>query len=568
MTKKLSIQQEFTIVFMIIFVGFSIFIGWFTYQDLEKNLIDSLQKQMLAVVRSTAVHVDASGHGKIVMDKDPSNVYYLSLTKDMKQLASENDLSGLYTYVASDDNTVRFIVDSDDSGAIGEVYTETTPKMLKALEGEELVEDQIFKDQYGSFLSAYAPIKDANGKTVAAVGADISAQYIQAELQRILIRIGILVAALIVLGLIIIPLSVKKALLPLKTVTEKIEDIAANGGDLTQRVAADRAGEITLLAMASNRLMEHLQGIMAQIHESADDLSASSEELASITDEYSRANGLIASSSTTVAQDSVNTLDKMGETEDRLKEMLELMSGIKTAMLDTENSVAQTEELVVKGIDKLDEGIREIETVQQLSDNTNLVIDRLHCKSGEIDHIVKIITVIADQTHLLALNAAIEAARAGDAGKGFAVVAEEVRKLAEQSADATQKIGEIVLSIQSEIQAVQVSRSKFDEQIENTTAVFNEGSSLFDDIAQASKIAAARVQNIAFASQDLVKQSEQIKKAIAEVKKYTENNTYGAQNIAAATEEQTASMEGINTSAINLARMAEKLNQIVNRFTI
>lgn len=95
----------------------------------------------------------------------------------------------------------------------------------------------------------------------------------------------------------------------------------------------------------------------------------------------------------------------------------------------------------------------------QLQD-TSIKMNQLSSRSKEIENIVQVIREIASQTNLLALNASIEAARAGDAGKGFAVVAEEVRKLAESTAQSTDSIGNLTENIQRDIEETLVATKK------------------------------------------------------------------------------------------------------------
>ena len=102
------------------------------------------------------------------------------------------------------------------------------------------------------------------------------------------------------------------------------------------------------------------------------------------------------------------------------------------------------------GTEAVEASVAQIISVEKIVNDSALTVDKLGERSKEIGQIVESISGIAEQTNLLALNAAIEAARAGEHGRGFAVVSEEVRKLAEESQEASQKIATLIGEIQAE----------------------------------------------------------------------------------------------------------------------
>lgn len=172
--------------------------------------------------------------------------------------------------------------------------------------------------------------------------------------------------------------------------------------------------------------------------------------------------------------------------------------------------------------------------------NMAAAINKIKDSSDQTAKIIKTIDEIAMQTNLLALNAAVEAARAGEAGRGFAVVAEEVRNLAQRSAQAAKNTADMITeSVKNAEHGVRIS---------------GEVASSFEAIAVSSKKVNDLIAEIAAASKEQSQGIDQLNNAVAQMDKVTQQN--------AANSEESAG------SAQELSSQAEELQNVIAQFTL
>jgi methyl-accepting chemotaxis protein len=268
---------------------------------------------------------------------------------------------------------------------------------------------------------------------------------------------------------------------------------ACGSGDLTQR------GDLELLDPVYRPMMTGINKIVDAFEEALQRLA---EPVASVAVSSQQ----IAEGSTKLAEGASSQASSIEEISASLEE--------QTSMT-TQNSenAAQAKTLAESAKSSADQGAATMTRMQE-------AIRAIQTSSEETAKIVKTIDEISFQTNMLALNAAVEAARAGDAGKGFAVVAEEVRSLAQRSAEAARTTAELIEGSTSNAQrGVSIS-----EEVQKILTVINEGATKVNDL----------VAEIAAACKEQASGIGQVNEAVDQVNKIVQENSANSEQSAAA----------------------------------
>ena len=373
----------------------------------------------------------------------------------------------------------------------------------------------------------------------------------------------IIVVVLSVITLVLLLRSIKNSV---DTILEGARHIAA--GDLRSKIMLDGDDEFAHIAHQFNTMVESMQKMIRKIKATATDVAGSSEELTANANQSAQVTQNVAQSITEVAEAAEKQMSIVTKSSETIDDFQRGLEEVITNQRHAREQTQATAQKATEGNAFVQSTVEQMNSIAQTVQQTGEIVGKLGERSKEIGNIVEIISNISGQTNLLALNAAIEAARAGEHGRGFAVVAEEVRKLAEESQNASQKISELIQSIQEEtnqaVASMEEGRREAEKGKENVTATgesFSEILSMIGDVKKASLAVSERVLQL---REDM----STIVDGMGEVDTSAKGIGSESQNVSAATEEQAAGMEEIASSSRSLANMANDLQTETDKFKV
>ncbi len=337
---------------------------------------------------------------------------------------------------------------------------------------------------------------------------------------------------------------------------DNVKEFAAKLGEGNLTATSELTGQDELGIIGNNldAMAGSLRNMFTQISDNAVSLNQSSSGLSAISTEMSQGAEDVSNRSNTVAVASEEMSSNMNSVAAAMEQASTNISIVSSSTEQMTSSIGDIAQNTERASSVTAQAVTEAQSA-------SAKVNELGKAADEIGEVTKTITEISEQTNLLALNATIEAARAGDAGKGFAVVANEIKELANQTADATEEI-------RSKIGGIQDSTSQTVTEIERITEVIGQVNDIVSTIASS-------VEEQSFTTREIAENVTQASLGISEVNENVAQTSAVAGEIAKdisqvnqASTEMSGSSTKVNSNASELSELSGQLEQMVGQFKV
>ncbi|GAB6387854.1 HAMP domain-containing methyl-accepting chemotaxis protein [Stutzerimonas marianensis] len=352
-----------------------------------------------------------------------------------------------------------------------------------------------------------------------------------------MVLVGATVVAL-VLSVLCAVLITQMIVGPLQQVVSVARRIAE--GDLSADLKDDRRDELGQLMQAMQQMTESLRLLISRLSDGIAQLASAAEEMSAVTE-----------------QTSVGVGQQKLETDQVATAMNEMTATVQDVARNAESaahSASSADIQAQQGHSVVKQTIDRIEALARSIEESSEAIERLKHDSAGIGNVLDVIKTVAEQTNLLALNAAIEAARAGEAGRGFAVVADEVRGLARRTQQSTTEIEQLIVALQS--------------GAEGAVEVMGKSCALADQTVEAAQLAGEALNAINSAVSSIQQMNQQIATASEQQSAVAEEINRSVSNIRDVADQSAAATAQTSAASADLARLGSELQAQVSRFRL
>lgn len=422
-----------------------------------------------------------------------------------------------------------------------------------------------YSDDFGTWTTIAYPIKDSNGKIFSYFAIDADASAVPAGLNSLLKNGIIILVAFLLLFLIIQYLVVKNTLSPIRHLIKGIDDVSR--GNLNVNIPTGK-DDLGLVNEKFNTMVRKINDTIVKVQITSQEVNQSAKELYEVSERNSDNADSINNNVTQITSNIRSQEQATRDSARAMSEMATVIQTIATSSASVADEAYEMERRSQQGNSVVRQVSEQMNLITESVKNTASAIEVLESRSQEIGDILNIISGISSQTNLLALNASIEAARVGEEGRGFAVVAGEVRKLAEQSEQATSQVGVLIQEIQAGIKQAVRAMEQGTSEVDTGLSVADQTGQLFEDILEAAKKVSNQIQEVSSATEEISAGTEEMTATAEDLSSSVSKTANSSEQISSSVDEQKASLITLVDSSTRLNSMSEELQELISHFNV
>ncbi len=492
-------------------------------------------------------------------------------TNDSYVLVFEIPVSNLaerYSHVALGENSQLMIVNKENKLVIHNEQEQVGN--VSSVESSVVAEDEVEEsvratDESGtSYLAVYKSFEAIPQWKLAGL---IPIEELVKDAKPIQTTTWIIVAVAMLLAIIIGIIVIRIIAIPLVKLCALM--LEGSKGDLTVRAANEsRSDEIGQLSSSFNKMMGQIEMLAVQTTSSAEEVLQTASELTDASKKTAIAAKEIAAATEEIAKGATSLAVEAEKGSDMTGSINRQMHSVTEANQEMSDSAVAVEQASGRGTTYMGTLMEKTGVTEEMTRSMAEKVKALQDSTGSIVKILDVLTSIMQQTNILSLNAAIEAARAGNAGKGFMVVADEIRKLAEQSKQSIDVVGQITATIQLEIEeTVQVLSDAyplFQEQVESV----KEANQIFMSVQGQMGQFVQKLEHVTDSIKELDHSQTVLADAMTSVSAVAEEASATSEEVASLSSEQLSVSENLVGLSNKLDAVSRGLKESLMKFKI
>lgn len=561
--RRISVRMRLIITFTMLLAAVTGLMGYYATSVMSSKIQTTAEQSLQAqlALSKSIIDLNYPGNWKLVDGKLHKGDVVID--DNFAVVDSIGKMTGSNVTIFRDDTRVSTNVTKENKRAVG---TKADAQVIQTV----LKDGNSFNSRVqvagADNYTCYEPIKDETGKIVGMVFVGVPCAPYDALVSNFRLSMYAYSGIAIALGLLfafLIAYTVYKPLGRLNVAVGRVSE-----GDLSYKLPKNAKDEPGVLADNVNTMVDKISGLVSKTKSLTFNVGESSANLAKRCE---MSTGLMEDM-TLKAMEMRETAGQQAQLSERsrigMSEMSQAIKQVAGSAEEVLNSAMTATSKAREGENQIERAIEQMNVISRTVNSSSKLVEGLGAKSTAIGQIVDLIGGIANQTNLLALNAAIEAAHAGEQGKGFAVVAEEVRKLAEESGEAAQRIADLIKEIQVEADHSIKAMQDGTREVNHGTEVVSNAGNAFRKIIEAISLVSEQIQQMTAASEEMAASMESAVQSIQAATSKADDNNKAAAMVSQLAQEQMAGIEEVSASVEYLNNIVAELEEAMAVFKI